>query len=74
MSKRILLRNTLYSTVTATALVFGASQAFATPQAAAARECSAYDALRCRNQCQQDGYDDGTCSLPFSSYCDCWYY
>ncbi|HEX2206356.1 MAG TPA: hypothetical protein VHG93_01635 [Longimicrobium sp.] len=74
MSKMILLRNALYSAVMAAALVFGASQAFATPQMATARECSAYAEQRCRTQCQQQGYDDGTCSRYSSIYCDCWFY
>jgi hypothetical protein len=70
-----MLQKALYSAVTAAALVFGASQAFATPQAVAGPECdNTYFQQYCRNQCQQQGYDTGTCDREFPSYCHCWYY
>lgn len=72
---RGMLRNALFSTVTVSALGFGASQAFAVPGAQKARfACEPWDEPRCIEYCQNLGADTGTCDVRYVNRCRCIYW
>lgn len=75
MSEKI-LRNSLFSAVTAAALGFGALQAFAAPTASKARlSCGdPWEEVRCIEYCQGLGADSGTCDVRYFNRCRCIYW
>jgi hypothetical protein len=75
MSARI-LRNGLFSALTAVALGFGATQAFAAPDAASAAKFACDNAAdaRCNTWCQGRGYDAGICNPIYVGGCQCFHY
>jgi hypothetical protein len=74
MSEKI-LRTTLFSAVTAAALAFGASQAFAAPGAQATMfACEPWSDAHCIEWCQARGADTGTCDPSYVGGCRCFYW
>lgn len=73
--RRTILHRVLFSAATTAALGFGASQAFATPEAQKARfACNPNDEPRCIAYCQNLGADTGTCDERYVNRCRCIYW
>jgi hypothetical protein len=74
MSQAKMLRNGLFAAVTATALGFGATQAFAVPSGGAtARACSTQQHAWCDQWCRSRGFDGGECNPLYQGDCRCWF-
>jgi hypothetical protein len=70
-----MLRKGLFAAATAAALGFGATQALAAPdEAAARRACDPSQDVRCMERCQSAGADTGVCDWRYLGGCRCIYY